>query len=122
KSSWTAETVNHDDDAAGECFRSYKDAEASYRDHSNYLRGTERYAFLFTLQPTDYKGWARGLRKAGYATNPKYPEILIRNIEKYNLEQYTAEGMKEEAKDADKSEVDKEAPTTNVQAKYIELV
>ena len=73
KGTWTAETVYHDDDAAGECFRSYKDAEASYRDHSNYLRGTDRYAFLFTLQPTDYKGWAKGLRKAGYATNPKYP-------------------------------------------------
>ena len=122
KSSWTAETVNHDDDAAGECFRSYKDAEASYRDHSNYLRGTERYAFLFTLQPTDYKGWARGLRKAGYATNPKYPEILIKNIEQYNLEQYTVEGMKEEAKEADKSEADKDAPSTNVHAKYIEPV
>jgi len=120
KSSWTAETVNHDDDAAGECFRSYKDAEASYRDHSNYLRGTERYAFLFTLQPTDYKGWARGLRKAGYATNPKYPEILIRNIELYNLEQYTMEGMKEEAKDTDKNEADQDAPATNVQVKYIE--
>lgn len=89
KSSWTAGSVSHDDDAPGECFRMYKDAEESYRDHSNYLRGNDRYAFLFKLDPTDYKAWAYGLRKAGYATNPKYPEILIKNIETYNLEQYT---------------------------------
>ena len=89
KSSWTAGAVTHDDDAIGECFRSYKDANESYRDHSNYLRGNDRYASLFTLQPTDYKAWAKGLRKAGYATNPRYPEILIRNIEQYNLQQYS---------------------------------
>lgn len=89
KSSWTAGGVSHDDDAPGECFRMYKDADESYRDHSNYLRGNGRYAFLFKLDPGDYKGWAYGLRKAGYATNPKYPEILIKNIEKNNLEQYT---------------------------------
>lgn len=89
KSSWTAEGVSHDDDAPGECFRTYKDAEGSYRDHSNYLRGNDRYAFLFKLDPRDYKGWAYGLKKAGYATNPKYPEILIKNIEQNNLQQYT---------------------------------
>jgi LysM repeat protein len=89
KSSWTAEGVSHDDDAKGECFRTYKDAEGSYRDHSNYLRGNDRYAFLFKLDPRDYKGWAYGLKKAGYATNPRYPEILIKNIEKNNLQQYT---------------------------------
>ena len=89
KSSWTAEGVSHDDDAPGECFRTYKDAEGSYRDHSNYLRGNDRYAFLFKLDPRDYKAWAYGLKKAGYATNPKYPEILIQNIEKNNLQQYT---------------------------------
>jgi LysM repeat protein len=89
KSSWTAEGVSHDDDAAGECFRTYKDAEGSYRDHSNYLRGNDRYAFLFKLDPTDYKGWAYGLKRAGYATNPRYPEILIKNIEENNLQQYT---------------------------------
>ncbi len=91
KGTWTAETVSHDDDAPGECFRAYKDAEESYRDHSNFLRGSDRYAFLFKLAPTDYKGWAYGLRKAGYATNPHYPEILIKNIEDNNLEQYTLE-------------------------------
>lgn len=89
KSSWTAEGVSHDDDAPGECFRTYKDAEGSYRDHSNYLRGNDRYAFLFKLDPRDYKAWAYGLKKAGYATNPKYPEILIKNIEQNNLQQFT---------------------------------
>ncbi len=121
KGTWTAETVYHDDDAAGECFRSYKDAEASYRDHSNYLRGTDRYAFLFALQQTDYKGWAKGLRKAGYATNPQYPEILIRNIEQYNLEQYTIEGMKEgeNTVTAYKNKVENGVSATNGQEKNI---
>ncbi len=95
KSSWTAEGVSHDDDAPGECFRVYKNAEDSYRDHSNFLRGGSRYAFLFKLDPKDYKGWAYGLRKAGYATNPKYPDILIKNIEDNNLEQYTLEAAGE---------------------------
>ncbi len=89
KSNWTGPGVTHDDDAVGECFRSYKDAEESFRDHSNFLRGSERYSSLFVLNPSDYKGWARGLKKAGYATNPKYPDILIKNIELYNLQQYS---------------------------------
>lgn len=95
KSSWTAEGVSHDDDAIGECFRTYKDAEGSYRDHSNYLRGNDRYAFLFKLDPRDYKGWAYGLKRAGYATNPRYPEILIKNIEENNLQQYTMVAVNE---------------------------
>jgi LysM repeat protein len=95
KSSWNAETVSHDDDASGECFRAYKSAEDSYRDHSNFLRGNSRYDFLFKLDPRDYKGWAYGLRKAGYATNPHYPEILIKNIEDNNLQQYTLEAVDE---------------------------
>ncbi|MDN3654596.1 glucosaminidase domain-containing protein [Ferruginibacter paludis] len=94
KSSWTSDAVTHDDEK-GECFRSYKDAEASYRDHSNYLRGMEWYAFLFQLDPLDYKAWAKGLRKAGYATNPKYPDILIKNIEQYNLQQYSLIGAQD---------------------------
>lgn len=93
KSDWTAETVRHDDDRPGECFRKYKTAGDSYRDHSDFLRGSSRYASLFHLAPTDYKGWAYGLKKAGYATNPRYPDILIQNIEKYNLEQYTQDGL-----------------------------
>ena len=116
KSSWTAEGVNHDDDAPGECFRSYKDAESSYRDHSNYLRGTDRYAALFALDPTDYKAWAWGLRKAGYATNPKYPDILIKNIEQYNLQQYSLIAAKDVPKiEAGKYQDDKEPVLTKKQ-------
>lgn len=89
KSNWTAASVTHDDDASGECFRSYKTADDSYRDHSNFLRGGDRYAFLFSIDVRDYKAWAYGLKKAGYATNPGYPQILIKHIEQYNLQQYT---------------------------------
>ncbi len=93
KSTWTGESVSHNDDALGECFRVYKNAEDSYRDHSNFLKGNDRYAFLFKLNPVDYKGWAYGLKKAGYATNPNYPQILITNIEKYNLQEYSLEAL-----------------------------
>ncbi len=89
KSNWTGESVSHDDDARGECFRKYSDPADSYRDHSNFLKGSPRYASLFTLEPTDYTGWAKGLKKAGYATNPKYPVIIIRLIEEYGLQDYT---------------------------------
>ena len=92
KNNWTGEVVTYDDDSLGECFRSYASVEDSYRDHSNFLRAGKHYAFLFDLQPTDYKGWAYGLKKAGYATNPKYPAILIRHIEQYNLQQYNLAG------------------------------
>lgn len=88
KSTWTGESVRHTDDAPNECFRKYASAMDSYKDHSDYLYTSPRYASLFRLEPTDYKGWAYGLKKAGYATNPRYPQILISNIEKYNLQQY----------------------------------
>ncbi|MEO5967578.1 MAG: glucosaminidase domain-containing protein [Ferruginibacter sp.] len=88
KSTWQGESVYHDDDEKGECFRKYNNVEESYRDHSNFLRGSERYASLFNLSPTDYKGWAYGLKKAGYATNPKYPQILLYQIEKFNLHEF----------------------------------
>ncbi|MEX1202231.1 MAG: glucosaminidase domain-containing protein, partial [Ferruginibacter sp.] len=88
KSSWTGESVRHTDDAPNECFRKYQSAMESYQDHSDYLYNSPRYASLFKLTSTDYKGWAYGLKKAGYATNPRYPQILISNIEKYNLQQY----------------------------------
>ncbi len=88
KSNWTGMSVSHTDDAPNECFRKYASAEESYRDHSDYLFNTPRYASLFQLSPTDYKGWAHGLKRAGYATNPRYPQILISNIERYNLQQY----------------------------------
>ncbi|MCB9054277.1 MAG: glucosaminidase domain-containing protein [Chitinophagales bacterium] len=89
KSNWTGETVTHDDDAKGECFRKYFSAEDSYKDHSDFLKNNQRYAFLFQLDPGDYKGWANGLRKAGYATNPKYSEALIKLIEDYQLQDYS---------------------------------
>ena len=89
KTGWTGESVSHDDDARGECFRKYPSAEDSYRDHSNFLKNSPRYAGLFQLDPTDYAGWANGLKKAGYATNPRYPLILIKLIEDYQLQEYT---------------------------------
>lgn len=89
KSNWTGESVTHDDDANGECFRAYNNAADSYRDHSDFLKSNQRYASLFKLDPTDYAGWARGLKKAGYATNPRYPELLIKYIEQNNLQQYS---------------------------------
>jgi LysM repeat protein len=89
KSGWTSASVSYDDDAKGECFRQYNTAEESYRDHSDFLRNSQRYSSLFNLDITDYKGWAYGLKKAGYATNPAYSQMLIKNIERYNLQQYT---------------------------------
>lgn len=88
---WTGEYVRHDDDAAQECFRKYQQAQESYRDHSLFLTSRPWYQPLFKLEKHDYKGWARGLKKSGYATDPKYPEKLIGLIERYQLHQYDAE-------------------------------
>lgn len=88
KSYWTGPSVSHDDDEKGECFRKYEHPEESYRDHSDFLVNSERYAALFKLKKTDYKGWAHGLKKAGYATNPRYPQLLIYQIEKYKLYEF----------------------------------
>ena len=87
-SDWYGKTVSHDDDARGECFRAYKHPKDSYEDHSKFLAGRPRYASLFKLNITDYKGWARGLKKAGYATNPRYADQLIGVIELYELYKY----------------------------------
>ena len=87
-SDWYGKTVSHDDDARGECFRAYKHPKDSYEDHSKFLAGRPRYASLFNLDITDYKGWARGLKKAGYATNPRYADQLIGIIELYELYKY----------------------------------
>ncbi len=89
KSTWTGESVTHDDDANGECFRAYTNANESYRAHSDFLKANKRYSALFNLDPADYAGWAKGLKKAGYATNPRYPDLLIKYIEQYDLQQYT---------------------------------
>ena len=85
---WIGDTFFQDDDKKNECFRSYQSASESYRDHSLFLTGRKRYAGLFTLKLTDYKGWAKGLKSAGYATNPKYAHLLIELIEKYDLAKY----------------------------------
>lgn len=85
---WTGERVYHDDDAKGECFRKYSHPHQSYRDHSDFLRYRDRYKFLFDLKTTDYKGWAYGLKQAGYATDPGYATKLIKLIEDYKLYQY----------------------------------
>lgn len=89
---WRGKTVKHDDDARNECFRVYKNAKESYRDHSKFLVGRSRYAALFKLNITDYKGWAHGLKKAGYATNPRYAYQLIDIIERYDLYKYDKKG------------------------------
>lgn len=89
---WRGKTVKHDDDARNECFRVYKNAKDSYRDHSKFLAGKQRYAALFRLKITDYKGWAHGLKKAGYATNPRYAYQLIDIIERYDLYKYDKKG------------------------------
>jgi len=87
-SDWTGRKMYHDDDAKQECFRCYKDAEDSYRDHSLFLVNGSRYQSLFKLGSTDYKGWARGLKAAGYATSPTYADKLIELIERYGLDRF----------------------------------
>ncbi len=89
---WRGRTVRHDDDARNECFRAYKSVRDSYEDHSAFLTRGARYAFLFRLKTTDYKGWARGLKKAGYATDRSYANRLITIIEDYDLYKYDRKG------------------------------
>jgi len=96
KNTWTGQTLNEDDDAPQECFRKYDAAIDSYRDHSDFLMNGKRYAFLFDLDSKDYKAWAFGLKKAGYATNPQYPELIISFIEKHHLNKYDAVKISEE--------------------------
>jgi len=111
KDTWTGESVTHDDDLRGECFRKYLSAAESYRDHSNFLKGSSRYASLFNLDPVDYKHWAFGLKKAGYATNPQYPQIIIKLIEDYHLQDYTIIAL---GKTPVREDVIVKAPTENV--------
>jgi LysM repeat protein len=85
KTTWRGEKVYYDDDHKGECFRKYKTVEESFIDHTNFLVGNPRYASLFELPRDDYKGWARGLKKAGYATAPNYHQLLIKIIDDYQL-------------------------------------
>ncbi|MDO7745208.1 MAG: glucosaminidase domain-containing protein [Pedobacter sp.] len=86
-SDWRGKAYYKDDDKSNDCFRVYKDARESYKDHSEFLK-RKRYSALFELDKNDYKNWAKGLKQAGYATNPRYPDMLINTIEKYQLHQY----------------------------------
>lgn len=98
---WDGKKVYRDDDEKNECFRAYKEAKESFRDHSLFLKHRSRYAFLFELKPTDYEEWAYGLKKAGYATDKSYPKRLIDLIERYQLHKYDLKGFqnKELSKD-----------------------
>lgn len=97
---WTGRTMLRSDDAPDECFRVYDSADDSFEDHSLFLKG-KRYSQLFELDPTDYVGWARGLKKCGYATNPHYADILITIIERYALNSYDTGGLHNESEMAD---------------------
>ena len=88
KDDWRGSVVYHDDDKRGECFRSYNSPLDSYVDHSDFLKNSPRYKFLFKIDPLNFEGWANGLKKAGYATNSRYAQILIKLIKDYNLQQY----------------------------------
>lgn len=93
-SDWNGRTIREDDDKKDECFRRYRKAKHSYRDHSEFIATKKRYQFLFEYDKRDYKSWANGLKKAGYATNPNYPTLLINLIEKYDLEKYDKRGAR----------------------------
>lgn len=95
---WTGKTYTMDDDAKDECFRKYKSAEQSFEDHSLFLTTRDRYAFLFEYKTTDYKKWAHGLKKAGYATNPNYAQLLIKVIEDNHLDRFDEKNYKDDQK------------------------
>jgi LysM repeat protein len=101
KTEWTGGKVYHDDDEKGECFRVYISAAESYKDHSDFLKNRPPYAFLFQIDPTNYEGWAKGLRKAGYATSPTYSQMLVKIIVDNNLQQYTLLALNKPADAAD---------------------
>ncbi|WP_442794346.1 glucosaminidase domain-containing protein [Pelobium manganitolerans] len=111
-SDWKGKGYYKDDDQKDDCFRVYKNPEESFRDHSEFLK-RKRYAFLFELDKNDYKGWAVGLKQAGYATNPRYPELLISLIERYGLDRYDRpEGKYEKIQREDKvlADINKNIP------------
>jgi len=120
---WSGETFFMDDDTKNECFRKYNNPETSYKDHSKFLSTRDRYAFLFDLKITDYKGWAKGLKKAGYATNPKYPHLLIKIIEEHKLYEFDKfYGKKYSGYTNDPNEGDNSTRwNPSVQKEYIEV-
>jgi len=111
---WDGDRIYHDDDAAQECFRKYDDASNSFRDHSLFLSERSRYASLFKLKKNDYKGWAKGLKSAGYATDPKYPAKLISLIERYNLDKYDNRKASSNLKERNKIEVNAKTNVVSV--------
>lgn len=117
KTEWTGARTYHDDDARGECFRVYNSVEESYKDHSEFLRTRAHYSFLFLLDPADYKAWANGLKKAGYATSKTYPQQLIKTIEENNLQQYSEQVI---AKKINKPESGKSVEVSPVNAQPIQ--
>lgn len=101
---WNGKKVYMDDDAKGECFRKYRKVKHSFDDHSDFISKRDRYAFLFELDRKDYKGWAKGLKKAGYATNPNYPELLINLIERYELDRFDSRSKRRKVKKEEEKE------------------
>ncbi|MFC2099089.1 glycoside hydrolase family 73 protein, partial [Bacteroidota bacterium] len=103
---WKGKKIIHDDDRKNECFRKYRSAKESYTDHTDFLMNSPRYSFLFELDQTDYKGWAKGLKKAGYATAPKYANLLIQIIQENELHQYDKRRRRTKPKDPDEGLAD----------------
>lgn len=125
KNDWTGDRVFHDDDLKHECFRSYPNAAASFQDHSNFLKNRPYYQSLFQLNPTDYEGWAYGLKKAGYATEKDYAQRLIELIEKYNLNDYTEIALNKEKQQQNivqATVVEKENTTINTASPNNEII
>jgi LysM repeat protein len=112
-SDWNGRTIKEDDDKKDECFRRYRKAKHSYRDHSEFLANKKRYAFLFEYDKRDYKAWANGLKQAGYATNPNYPTLLITLIEKYDLHKYDKRGAKRAIRKEEREEEETSENTQN---------
>lgn len=119
---WTGPSITHDDDALQECFRKYNDPAESYRDHSKFLTSRSRYSDLFTLDILDYRGWANGLKKAGYATDSKYPSKLIGIIERYQLYLYDHEVIENKNTEVIVKEVEEKEEANNKDVSSITIV
>ena len=119
---WKGERVYHDDDEKGECFRKYTYVQTSYEDHSKFLTSRQRYAGLFKLKKTDYKGWARGLKKAGYATDKKYPKKLIKIIQDYKLYEFDKFTKKDLKKGSNEIDYSAALNKKQLEKKYLDIL